>query len=597
MYQATEDLEMAVREVPDPTGIVVVEASSTYPGQLVFQPFGDEAAFYQEYRAWISRHLVLKELFSLGSLVSHLEGRGNTVIFGPSSRDILDDYRRWSVPLPPVGGVTLYPYQSFALRQALERPYYFFNFCAGGGKSMISSLGASLADPEVVLVFTLSKLKIDMLRRFQGIGFDAVINDGERRKREKVYGEGHRVWVMNYEKSWVDEDYLTPLVAGRDVLVIMDECHKVVSDGGQNKARKAIDRLIAAAGTPRVWPMSASVVGGNPLRYRDVFSLDGRPRHNPLGSKASFIDTYTDRAKTFNVRTRNGGTFQVTDYDWNLGKLQEVRHRVGAATMAIRKTDPGVVDQFRGMQTITETVVPSDDERRLTDAIIRRAQEAKEKGENLMPYYRLLRYACNTPVALLHTDDPIGRAIAAENPSLVCDAMNTKLEMVNDKLEEIREAGDKALLFTHWTHLSLHLIRPSLAVPHVVHYGVGQTDRESQAAVERFKDDPDITCFLTSDAGSHGINMQCARYVIQYEPLYSYDDAMQRAARIDRADSHLDGLTNYVMLTENSVEQRIWDIQQERRTISEAVQGTHEALSYTGGRSEADSLEYLIFGK
>ena len=186
--------------VPDPIGVVVVEASTTYPGQLVFQPFGDESAFYQEYHGWISRHLVLKELFSLGSFVSHLEARGNTVIFGPSSQDILDDYRRWSVPLPPVGEVNLYPYQSFALRQALERPYYFFNFCAGGGKSFISALGASLADPEVVLLFTLSKLKIDMLRRFQGIGFDAVINDGERRKREKVYGEGHRVWVMNYEK-------------------------------------------------------------------------------------------------------------------------------------------------------------------------------------------------------------------------------------------------------------------------------------------------------------------------------------------------------------------------------------------------------------
>lgn len=596
MYQATEDLEMAVRGVPDPIGIVVVEASSTYPGQLVFQPFGDESAFYQEYHGWISRHLVLKELFSLGSFVSHLEGRGSTVIFGPSSRDILDDYRRWSEPLPPIGGVNLYPYQSFALRQALERPYYFFNFCAGGGKSFISALGASLADPEVVLVFTLSKLKIDMLRRFQGVGFDAVINDGERRKREKVYGEDHRVWVMNYEKAWVDEGYLTSLVAGRDVLVVMDECSKVVSDGNQNKARRAIDRLIQAAGSSRVWPMSASVVGGNPLRYRDVFSLDGRPRHNPLGSKASFIADYTDRAKTFNVRTRTGGTFQVTDYDWNLGKLQSVRHRVGAATMAVRKTDPGVVDQFRGMQTITETVVFSDDERRLTDAIVRRAREAKEKGETLMPYYRLLRYVCNTPAALLHTDDPIGRAVAAENPFQVCDVMNTKLEMVNDKLEEIREAGDKCLLFTSWTNLSLHLIRPFLAVPHVVHYGVGQTDRESQAAVERFKEDPDITCFLTSDAGSHGLNLQCAKYCVSYEPTYSYDLFMQRCARIDRADSHLDGLTSYVYITSDSVEQRIWDISQERRIISEAVQGTEEALSYRGGRSEADSLEYLIFG-
>lgn len=463
--------------------------------------------------------------------------------------------------------------------------------------SFISALGASLADPEVVLVFTLSKLKIDMLRRFQRAGFDAVINDGDRKRRERVYGEGHRAWVMNYEKAWVDEDFLSPLVSGRDTLIIMDECQKVVSAEGQNKARQAIDRLIKESGSSRVWPMSASVVGGNPLRYRDVFSLNGRPRHNPLGSKASFIDTYTDRAKTFNVRTRSGGTFQVTDYDWNLDRLQDVRHRVGGATMAVRKTDPGVVDQFRGMQILPEAVTPSAAEQELTDIIISRAEEAKGRGETLMPYYRLLRFACNTPAALLHTEDPIGRDIALKHSALVCDVVNTKLEMVNDKLEEIRESGDKALLFTHWTHLSLHLIRHFIAVPHVVHYGTGQTARQSQEAVDRFKNDPDITCFLTSDAGSHGLNMQEARYCLQYEPLYSYDDSMQRSARIDRADSHLDGLTTYVYITDDSVEQRIWDIQQQRRIISEAVQGTREALSYEGGRSEADSLEFLIFGK
>lgn len=598
MYQVTEDLESTLRTAPELGGVIVVEAASAYPGQLVFQPFGNERAFYREHHLWVSRYLVLKELFALTSFVRHLESKGHTIIFGPSCRSILDDYRRWSEPLPPIAGVTLYPYQSFALRQALERDYYYFNFCAGGGKSHISALGALLAEPEVVFVFTLSKLKIDMLRRFRGAGFDAVINDGERRKREKVYREGHRAWVMNYEKAWVDEKFLVPLVAGRDALFIMDEASKIVTDGTQNKSRKAIDGLIRASGRARVWPMSASVVGGNPMRYRDVFSLDGHPRKNPLGSKQAFINTYADDVKVANVRTRTGGTFTVTNYEWNLEALQEVRHRVGAATMAVRKTDPGVVDQFRGMQTIPETVVPTDTERELIDIIIRRAGKAKGRGETLMPYYRLLRYVCNTPAALLHTEDPIGREIARDHPLLVRDVINTKLEMINDKLEEIREAQDKVLLFTHWTHLTLHLIRGHLTVPYVAHYGVGQSHRESQAAQDRFKRDPDITCFLTSDAGSHGLNMQCARYVIQYEPLYSYDDAMQRAARIDRADSHLDGLTNYVMVTEGSVEERIWNIQQQRRLISEAVQGTHEALSYSGGQgSEASNLNYLIFGE
>jgi SNF2 family DNA or RNA helicase len=347
----------------------------------------------------------------------------------------------------------------------------------------------------------------------------------------------------------------------------------------------------------KVWPMSASVVGGNPLRYRDVFSLNGKPRDNPLGTKNDFVERYADKVSRFDVKTRSGGSFQVVNYDWNLGRLQEVRHRVGDRTQAVRKTDPGVREAFKGLQTVVEPVQFSEAEAHLTRIITEKAAAAHERGETLMPYYRLLRYTCNTPAALSHTTDEIGLEIGAEWPHLVRDVMCTKLEMLSDKLESIREAGDKVVVFTHWTNLTLHLIKTKLTVPHVIHYGVGQSDRESQEAQDRFKADSDITCFLTSDAGSHGLNMQCARYVIQYEPLYSYDDAMQRASRIDRSDSHLDGLTNYVMVTEDSVEQRVWDIQQQRREISSAIQGTAEVLSYQGGRSEAENLSYLIFGK
>ena len=96
--------------------------------------------------------------------------------------------------------------------------------------------------------------------------------------------------------------------------------------------------------------------------------------------------------------------------------------------------------------------------------------------------------------------------------------------------------------------------------------------------------------------------MQCARYVIQLEPTYSYDDGMQRASRIDRADSHLDGLTNYIYLMESSVDERVWKINNARRAISAAVQGTEEAFSYgdldheRALRSEAENMKWLMFG-
>ncbi len=468
--------------------------------------------------------------------------------------------------------------------------------CSAAGAKVLFQRGQI----EQVLAFTLSKLKENLRREFDRAGLDAVVNDGTRPKRLKGYEAEHQVYVMNYEKSWVDNEALTELTKNRPTLFVLDECHKVINDTGANKSRKAIDRLIVENRPykPRVWPMSASVVGGNPLRYRDVFSI-GKST-NPLGTKKDFVDSYASDVKTQEIATRSGGRFTVTHYEWDLPNLQEIRHRVADRTQAIRKTDPGVRDQFKGIQSLIQPIQMTGPERELTNIITERAREAyEERGENLAPYYRLLRYACNTPLAIARTQDEIGQEIAKDHPGLVKDAMCSKLEYLNEQLEGIRDAGDKVLVFLHWTNFGLHLISDKIAVPHVDHYGTGQTNKESQAVQDRFKNNPDITCFLTSDAGSHGLNMQCARHVIQYDPLYSYDDTVQRASRIDRADSHLDGLTNFIYCTEDSVEQRVVEIQEQRRVISEAVQGTVETIDTKNraSQSETQNLAWLIFGR
>jgi hypothetical protein len=72
---------------------------------------------------------------------------------------------------------------------------------------------------------------------------------------------------------------------------------------------------------------------------------------------------------------------------------------------------------------------------------------------------------------------------------------------------------------------------------------------------------------------------------------------MQRSNRIDRADSYLDGLTAYVYVTDDSVEQRVWGICNDRRELASVTLGTTEAMSYSSSRSENDNLEFLIFGK
>ena len=611
MYPVADDLRAAVMQA-EPLRLVVVEEHPDFPGELVFQVVEGEQSFYSRYRSWMSYHLVLNELYSLDAFVALLEQDGWQLVFGPSCRPILDNHARWSEPLS-IEGYDLYPFQQYCLRKGMESDYFFWNWATGTGKSAVVAPagGKELfrrGEVDVIIAATLSKSKENLRRSFERAGLDAVVNDGIKSKRTKGYAAGHQVYVLNYEKFNFDRPQLQELVKGKRVLWIFDECQKLVTDDKKNKARLGFEHLLTHTAHSRVWPMSASVVNGNPLRYRDVFNLNGKPRENPLGTRAQFEHRYADEKKVIPLETATGKTYDLTVYDWNLARLQEIRHRVGGRTHAVRKTDPGVCEHFRGLQTITVPIQSSPEEVKLTDFLIDRAYEAYCRGETMAPYYLLLRTVANTPNALLHSQSEIIKElIKAEHWNLdkllVSAGKGSKIDVLNEQLESIREAGDKVLVFTHWTSLTLHLIEPLITVPHVTHYGTGQSNKESQRVQDDFQSDPDLTCFLTSDAGAHGLNMTCARYCISYEPTYSYDDSMQRASRIDRADAHLDGLTNYIYYTENSVEERVLSVQNERRRISEVVQGTQEVLSYGDDvdhgralRSEAENYAWLMFG-
>lgn len=615
MFTIVPQLEPALSQLTaDELGhIVVVESSPEWPDLLVFQPWSDEQLFYQRYSGWISRYLVINELYNLKNFIGVLESDGFVPVFAPSAQHVLDAYDRHSTSLE-IPGYNLYPFQSFGLRQALERArtgtttgerLFFWNWSAGAGKSMTCAAGAKAlfdsGDIDLVIACTLSKLKINLCRNFVDIaGLNAIVNDHSSRDRRHARYEDPdiRVFVMNYEKLWVDEEALAKITDGKRVLFVLDEGHRLIGDGAQNKARKALDRLTKDCHAT-VWPMSATVVGGNPLRFRDVFSLDGHPRLNPLGSKKDFTDRYAWSVKEIPIKTKTGGRFNFIAYNWNLSALQDVRHRIADRTMTARKTDPGIREQFKGIDCIPVMVQATREQQKLFDAITELARVAKKNGEALTQHYLALRVAAINPGALKHSDNEVAKQVVADHPALIDAKHSAKIEVINDMLDGFRQAQDKVVLFCHWTNQGLLPLSEHFTVPYVLHYGTGQSAGESQAAQDKFKSDPDITLFASSDAGTHGLNLQEARYVINADPTYSYDDLAQRNARIDRVDSHLSGLTAYVLIVEGSVEQRVWETCEKRRVLASAVQGTDESLSYgenASFRNEMDDLDQLIFG-
>ncbi len=593
--------------------LAVVSESPRWSGTPLFQ-VEDPKLFYAKYSDWVSRFLVINELFMLQPFVELLEKDGYSVHFAESAKELKDNYDRWSQPLhirdyhlylPNGREAALFPYQQFTLNRALERAcgrargdrLFFFGWAAGAGKSAVSAAGAqelfNRGHIDLVLSFTLKTLRRSVFDFYtRTTPLDTELVEGTAQKRASIYQGAQDVLVLNYEKAHFDQDELAKLVAGKRVLFVLDEVQRILTDQTRTLARRGMDKLIKGCDSI-VWPMSATVVSQTPVRYRDVFNLSGAAT-NPLGTRKEFENAYLESKRTVYIPTKYGREFPVTYFTWDLPALHDVRHRVADRTQSVRKTDPGVRENFKGLQVEPISLELSSQDRRLYKLIQERAAEDAERGVSIEPYLRLLRYVCNTPESLCHSRSELAQEFVENHSSMINSKNSAKMENLIEQVTAMRDSGDKVVVFTQWTHLSLKLIAAQLRkhkIKFVEHYGSGMTDKERDKAVADFKTDPDITVFLSSDAGAAGLSFQMARYVINYDVPFSYDLLTQRNNRIDRADSYLDGLTSYCYIVRDSVEERIWDVLQGRRALAGATLGTNEVLSYT-----PEDLSYLIFG-
>ena len=601
-----EEIEELFGEYPD---AVLLEESMDYPGNLTAVPLSGEAGFVKAHGQFVSPRCLLNDPFMLAPFCEEMRKEGREVIAAPDAQPILKDIERWAQSWQPEGFKgELMPYQQFSLQRAIERTEnqrmkkdgFFFNWGTGSGKSIAAAAGVqellvNRQRVDLVLVFTLRKMKINLSRSIEQFSqADTHVIDGTKAQRRKQYESSpSQVWVLNYEKARVDYEEIEKAIKGKSVLFIFDEVSKILrGENAKNKSRIALDKLMKLTSRSVIWPMSASVVSHSPFRYQDVFELMNV--HNPLGTRKDFAEQYCSDIRTFMLR----GRIPIVDYKWSMDALSDVRHRVVDQVQTLRKTDPGVRENFKTMTTEVISVQLSADEERLIDLVMEDAEEQKEELQEefaLTEHYMALRFISNTPEGLLSSgSETCQRVVQKAGRDKVAAMESSKFEMVADLIEEIEQQGDQVVVFTHWTNMSLFPLSKLLKkrkLKHVVHYGTGMTDQEAQKAQDSFKADPSITAFVSSDAGAMGLNFQNARYVIMVESPYDYDIFMQRRDRIDRADSYLEGLTCYVFVAENKVEERIWNTMNKRRLISSVTQGTVEDLSRLSPEDMAEAEE------
>ena len=177
-----------------------------------------------------------------------------------------------------------------------------------------------------------------------------------------------------------------------------------------------------------------------------------------------------------------------------------------------------------------------------------------------------LKQVCNHPAQFLGDNSPVpGRS--------------GKLARLTEMLDEVLQAGDRALIFTQFTEMG-ELIRRHLQDTFgrevlFLHGGVPAKQRDRM--VERFQNDPQgPRLFLLSlKAGGTGLNLTAANHVFHFDRWWNpavENQATDRAFRIGQTRN----VQVHKFLCVGTLEERIDEMIEHKKEVASRVVGTGE---------------------
>ncbi|MGA9849855.1 MAG: DEAD/DEAH box helicase [Roseiarcus sp.] len=405
----------------------------------------------------------------------------------------------------------LYPYQAEGALFAVRAGRAMIGDDMGLGKTIQAIAATEILARHFgvskVLVVCPTSLKYQWqseIMRFsdrQGENAVRVINGG-RAQRQRDYALDDFCKITNYEKLKPDLDLIA---AWAPELVIVDEAQRVKNWN-----------TIAARALKRVDSPYAIVLTGTPLENK----------LEELISIVQFVDQH-----------RLGPT-------WKL--LHE--HQV--------KDEAGRVTGYTGLEKIGQTLAPVMIRRRKSEVL---RQLPSRTDQNLlvpMTEMQMLYHQENADVVarivqrwrktrFLTDKDQRRLTCALQNMRMSCNSTylldqetdhGVKADELAALFEDLfAEPEAKAVVFSQWTRTHDIVIRrlEARGLGYVSFHGGVPSDKRP-ALVERFRDDPNCRVFLSTDAGSTGLNLQHASTLVNMDLPWNPAILEQRIGRIHR---------------------------------------------------------------
>jgi SNF2 family DNA or RNA helicase len=167
------------------------------------------------------------------------------------------------------------------------------------------------------------------------------------------------------------------------------------------------------------------------------------------------------------------------------------------------------------------------------------------------------------------------------HPALISDetkAESAKLNALLELLEPLMEEGYKVLVFSQFVEM-LQLIQQRIAAENWHSFYLDGSSDNRGELVDSFQKHEGPAVFLISlKAGGFGLNLTAASYVILFDPWWNpavENQAIDRTHRIGQTQK----VIAYRLLTKNSIEQKIRELQKVKSTLADNVLGDESFAS------------------
>jgi SNF2 family DNA or RNA helicase len=465
-----------------------------------------------------------------------------------------------------------HPLRTTLLREPLL-PYQLdgIAFAAGAGRAILADemgLGKTIqgvgvaellareVDVRKVLVVCPASLKSQWrseIQRFSGRSTYVVV--GTAADRARAYAGNAFFVICNYEQVLRD---ILSIEQERWDLIILDEGQRIKN--WEAKTSRVIKGLASRF---------ALVLTGTPLENR----LDD------LHSVVAFVDPHR-LGPSFRFLHRH----QRRDEDGKLlgfKNLEEVRARL--KPILLRRTRDSVKLELPPRTVEIMRIAPTDEQKQLHDAHMQTVAQIVRKA--YLTEMDLLRLRMALLMCRMSADSTF--LVDKREPS-----WSSKLERLGELFDGIAaEPTSKVLLFSEWTTM-LDLIEPMLLerkLPFVRLDG-SVPQKKRQQLVSQFQADETIRFFLTTNAGSSGLNLQAANTVINVDLPWNPAILEQRIAR-----AHRMGQTRpvcvFVLVTEQTLEESLLATLAAKRDLAMAALDAESDVSDVDVRSQAEDIK------